>query len=153
MNLVCLQSLFGKPLLLLLRSSLLGRGFLCSFLGRVLHRLILPNIKICDLERSLRDSYIRCSVANVKKKMHLGPSAEPAECSPEEKNVFCKFCFSNSEGRLAGITACQERASRVSIGRDADSGGSFTAVALRIVHGLRQTQEDLAHASSSRCVR
>jgi len=37
-------------LLLFLRSSLLLRG-LCSFLGCVLHRLILPNIKICDLKK------------------------------------------------------------------------------------------------------
>ncbi len=52
LNLVRLQSLFGTPLLLLLflRSSLLLRG-LCSFLGCVLHRLILPNIKIVRSEK------------------------------------------------------------------------------------------------------
>src|SRR3974377_2180983 len=58
----------GVPkLLLLLRSSFFLRG---SLFGCALHRLILPNIKFCDLEKPQCDSYIRFFTTKVKKKMH-----------------------------------------------------------------------------------
>ena len=59
----------GVPkLLLLLRSSFFLRG---SLFGCALHRLILPNIKFCDLEKPQCDSYIRLFARKVKKKMHI----------------------------------------------------------------------------------
>src|ERR1019366_8974505 len=57
----------AAELLLFLRSGFLLCG---SFLGCVLHRLILP-IRICDSKKSQRDSYIESVRSNVKKKMHL----------------------------------------------------------------------------------
>jgi hypothetical protein len=59
----------GVPkLLFLLRSSFLLWG---SLFGCALHRLILPNIKFCDLEKPQCDSYIKLFTTKVKKKMHM----------------------------------------------------------------------------------
>src|SRR5881397_770086 len=66
-NLFCSPARGAPELLLFLRSCFLLRG---GFLGCALHRLILPNIKFCDLEKSQCDSYIRWFVGKVKKKMH-----------------------------------------------------------------------------------
>jgi hypothetical protein len=67
-NFALLQGL--PKLLLLLRSSFLLRG---SLFGCALHRLILPNIEFCDLEKPQCDSYIKLFARKVKKKMHIEP--------------------------------------------------------------------------------
>ena len=82
-NLALLQGL--PKLLLLLRSSFLLRG---SLFGCALHRLILPNIEFCDLEKPQCDSYIKLFARKVKKKMHIKPLSIafefPRDCRPKK---------------------------------------------------------------------
>ena len=101
----------GAPrLLLFLRGGLLFCWGL--FLRCVLHRLILPNIKICDsLKRSQCDSYIRLFASKVKKKMHKGTLDGPHEEVRKRKNVegvFCSTLFSQ-------VFTCHNSAGQVSI--------------------------------------
>jgi hypothetical protein len=71
-NLLCAPVRGAPKLLLLFRSSFFLRG---GFLRCALHRLILPNIKFCDFEKSQCDSYIRLFATKVKRKMHFEPAS------------------------------------------------------------------------------
>src|SRR5271156_5462787 len=107
----------GRPNLLLFLGCFFLRR-LSSFLGCVLHRLILPNIRFA-ISRSQCDSYIRFFEPKVKKKMHIGPESRVPKGSKRRshpQNHFSDELFGASKRQRWAILFLPARRVRATIG-------------------------------------